>query len=140
MPGTRPPARISLIAVLLFTPYLALLDLVDVILLLVGADDFWITDVLSFPITQFYFFWKGARSTHNLVTNVLELLPYVGKLPWRTVGFLLTVRATNRRAARGVAPTQSEAGARGEPGVRAGEAARVRPAAAAGGGAARTLR
>ncbi|TSC72321.1 MAG: hypothetical protein G01um101438_639 [Parcubacteria group bacterium Gr01-1014_38] len=139
MPDNRPPAQISLIAVLLFTPYLAVLDGVNVLLLFVGMDDFWITDVLAFPITQLYLRFKGVRSTYNIVCNIVELIPYVGALPLKTVGFLLTVWA-NRRAARRETLEQVEAGVRREPRVRTGEAARVRPAAAAGGSAARVLR
>jgi len=98
--SSRSPSRISILAVLLFTPYLVLLDVIDLLLLLVGMDDFWITDILSFPITQLYFLWKGTRSTYNLIGNGLEFIPYVGKLPLRTAGFLLTVWGANRRAAR----------------------------------------
>lgn len=144
-------SRIGILAILLFTPYLLLLDVIDILLLFLGLDDFWILDLLSFPVTQFYLRWKSARSTYNLVGNLLELIPYVGKLPWRTVGFLLTVWATNR-AARKAALEGAQAIAQGVPAQRgtpptpagapsaaAGSVAPARTSAGAG-SAARVLR
>ncbi len=74
---------------------LAGLDIVDVALLIVGLDDFFLLDIVAFPITQLYFRMKGVRANYMLFANVAEVIPYVGKLPLRTIGALVTIRQAN---------------------------------------------
>lgn len=92
----------SLVAIIFFTSYLAILDGIELLLPLVGLDDFLITDMLAFPVTQLYIRWKGMRGAYNLAGNVIEFIPYVGALPLKTFSFLLTVwlhRRQERKAA-----------------------------------------
>ncbi|TSC64350.1 MAG: hypothetical protein G01um1014106_162 [Parcubacteria group bacterium Gr01-1014_106] len=93
-PRQQTKSKISWIAAILFSGYLLMLDTVDVLLLLFGLDDFLITDMLAFPITQLYLRWMGVRGTYNLLGNMLEFVPYLGSLPLRTMSFIFTVWMT----------------------------------------------
>lgn len=105
-------AKISVPEVLIVSAFLLLVDIVELAILFVGADDFWITDALAFPATQIYLRWKGVRGTYSLALNVIELIPYVGWLPLKTLGFLLAAWV-DRRAGRRTALETTEAAARG---------------------------
>lgn len=88
--------KISLVEKFMVLATLAVLDLADIALLFAGLDDFFIIDATAFPITQFYFRMKGVRANYMLMSNLLELVPYVGKLPMRTIGAWATIRAANK--------------------------------------------
>ena len=103
--------NISLVAATVFTAFLLTLDLVELVIVFYGADDFWVTDLLAYPITTLYLVWKKSRKTYLFVTGFFELIPYVGVLPFKTVGFLLTVWI-HRRAVRRAAAEQAESLAR----------------------------
>jgi len=93
VPAEQSQSKFSLPEVIVVTTFLIVGDLVDVLLLLVGLDDFMLVDLLfGFPL-MIYLWWKGARGTYVYITFFLELIPYVGKLPLRTIGFLLAVQA-----------------------------------------------
>lgn len=91
MPEEHRP-KISGIEAFLITGYIALTDIVGVVLVLLALDDFFILDVLTFPVTQFYFRMKGvSRAGLDVATNLLEAIPYIGALPLRTLGVILVI-------------------------------------------------
>lgn len=101
-------------------------DIVEILLLLLGLDDFWITDIIFFPGSQIYLRIKGVKLSYNLAMQVLELIPYVGKLPLRTAGFAITVYLDKHPEAAAVltkaaaaANLKAGAGAKGGGGLQA---------------------
>lgn len=87
--------KISLPEIILLNLYIIPLDLLGLLLLFFGLDDFWIIDILTFPITQFYFRIKGAKANADLIASLAELIPYVGALPIKSVGMNITIYLTN---------------------------------------------
>ncbi len=87
--------KISIVESLLLVMYIGLTDLIGIVLVFFGLDDFFILDILTFPVTQLYFRMKGVKATANLVSNILELIPYVGALPIRTIGLIITIYLVN---------------------------------------------
>lgn len=71
-------------------------DLIELTLLFFGLDDFWLSDMYSFATSQIYLRLKGIKTTYTLITNVLEMIPYVGALPLRTIGFIITYYIVNK--------------------------------------------
>lgn len=85
-------------------------DTLEIVFALVGVDDFGVSDVIFFPAAQFYLRMKGVRGSYSLVTGGLEVIPYVGALPLRTIGFLITAWLDHHpRAAGAVALVGSRA-------------------------------
>src|SRR3989344_3530689 len=88
--------KISLPEIILLNLYIIPLDLLGLILVSFGLDDFWIIDILTFPITQFYFRIKGAKANADLVTSLVELIPYLGgALLIKSIGMNITIYLTN---------------------------------------------
>ncbi|MBI2024519.1 MAG: hypothetical protein HYT03_00290 [Candidatus Harrisonbacteria bacterium] len=86
--------KISIVEAFLLFAYVGLVDVAGVILIFFGLDDFFILDVMTFPVTQFYLRLKGvSRAGIDLAMNCAELIPYVGALPLRTVGLAIIVWA-----------------------------------------------
>ncbi len=77
--------------------YVFLLDFVGLILLVLNffgipADDFGILDLLCFPVTQVYFRMREvSRLGWDITTGLLELIPFVGNLPLRTIGVAMVI-------------------------------------------------
>ena len=86
---------ISLPETILIMEYVILLDLIGIGLAFAALDDFFILDLLSTPVTQFYFRMKGVKSTADLISSGLELIPYVGSLPIKSVGVAITIYMAN---------------------------------------------
>jgi hypothetical protein len=91
MPPEQPQPKISYIEAFFVGSYIAITDLAGMALVFLGLDDFFILDTMTFPVTQFYFRIKRVKGTADLIMNILELIPYVGALPLRTLGFALVV-------------------------------------------------
>ncbi|KKR89266.1 MAG: hypothetical protein UU85_C0004G0107 [Candidatus Wolfebacteria bacterium GW2011_GWA2_42_10] len=87
--------KISLPETLILTMYIGFTDLIGIVLVFAGLDDFGILDAITFPVTQFYFRIKGVKATADLIGNLIELIPYVGALPIRTITLLITIYAAN---------------------------------------------
>lgn len=87
--------KILLSETLLLNMYIIPLDALGVLLIFLGLDDFWIIDLLASPVTQFYFRIKGARAGADSAASILELIPYVGALPIKSVGLNLAIYLTN---------------------------------------------
>jgi hypothetical protein len=86
---------ISLPETVLLGLYIGFTDLIGLALAFFALDDFFILDALTFPVTQFYFRMKGVKGTADLVSNGIELIPYVGALPIRTIGLFITIYMAN---------------------------------------------
>jgi len=72
--------------------YILLTDAVGIALFFGGLDDFLILDIMTFPITQMYFRMKKVdRAGWDVVMNIAELVPYIGALPLRSVGFFTVI-------------------------------------------------
>lgn len=87
--------KISLPEIILLNLYIIPLDLISLVLVFFGLDDFWIIDILTFPITQFYFRMKGAKAGADLAGSIAELIPYVGALPIKSISMNITIYLTN---------------------------------------------
>lgn len=94
---------ISLPETILLTLYIGFTDLIGIALIFFGLDDFWILDILTFPVTQFYFRMKGVSAAADLAANMAELIPYLGALPIRTIGLLITIYLANHPKTLGAA-------------------------------------
>ncbi len=87
--------KISLPETIMLVTYIGFTDLIGLLLIFFALDDFFILDILTFPVTQFYFRIKGVKGTADLVSNMAELIPYLGALPIRTVGLIITIYLAN---------------------------------------------
>ena len=86
--------KISLVEALLLVMYVGFTDLIGLVLVFFALDDFFILDVLTFPVTQIYFRMKGVnKAGYDVAANLLEIVPYLGALPIRTVGILAVIWA-----------------------------------------------
>ncbi len=75
--------------------YIGFTDLVGILIVCFALDDVGIIDILTFPVTQFYFRMKRVNSNFDLVGNVVEVIPYIGALPIRTIVCWMTMQAAN---------------------------------------------
>lgn len=82
---------ISLAEILLIGQIVLWSDIIGFIII----EDFGLIDIFIFPMTQFYFRYKGVKSTYDLIGNIAECIPGVGILPLRTIAFGITVFAAN---------------------------------------------
>jgi len=96
--------KISLPETIMLVLYIGFTDLIGLVLLFFGADDFFVLDILTFPVTQFYFRIKGVKGTADLVSNIAELVPYLGALPIRTIGLIITIYLANHPEKAKVVP------------------------------------
>ncbi|MEK7077453.1 MAG: hypothetical protein AAB967_04465 [Patescibacteria group bacterium] len=87
-----PEPKISDPEVILIGGIFVLFDLIEIVLIFFALDDFWIIDIIAATIF-FYLFLKKVPPMRQLITYVVELLPWVGALPLLTVGWGLTVWA-----------------------------------------------
>lgn len=88
MEEERPEPKISIPEAIVAGGMILLADGIELLILFLGLDDFWISDAIAFPITQLYLRLKGVKGTMSLAANIIELIPYVGWLPLRTLGFI----------------------------------------------------
>ncbi len=79
-------------AAILIGAFIALTDAIGILLAFFGLDDFLVLDVITWPLTAIYFIYNKRGGWYNTAANLLELIPYVGALPIRTVGFLLGLK------------------------------------------------
>lgn len=91
----KPQPKITYIEAILLLALVGLADIVELVLALFGLPDFWIPDIITFPITQIYLRIKGVNGTYALAGNLLELIPYVSALPMR-FGLMLTTIIIDR--------------------------------------------
>lgn len=70
-------------------------DTLEFLLVLFGLDDFWISDIFAFSGSMIYLKMKGLKTTFSLIANIIELIPYVGAIPSRTIAFIITIILEN---------------------------------------------
>jgi hypothetical protein len=87
--------KISLPEIILLNLYIIPFDLIGLVLVFFGLDDFGIIDLLTAPVTQFYFRMKGAKASADLIASAVEFIPYVGALPIKSIGMNITIYLTN---------------------------------------------
>lgn len=97
--------KISITEIVFITPLFVLFDSIGIALVSFGIDDFFLLDIIRFPVSQIYLRMKGVKGTTTLVGNILESIPYVGALPISTICWLITVyldRNPESIAAKGI--------------------------------------
>ncbi|MBI5079468.1 hypothetical protein HZB06_02240 [Candidatus Wolfebacteria bacterium] len=87
--------KIGLPEIILLNLYIVPLDLLGLAIIFIGLDDFWIIDILTFPVTQFYFRIRGMKATADLVGSLIELIPYVGALPIKSIAMNINIYLVN---------------------------------------------
>ncbi len=87
--------KISLPETIFLMSYIIPSDIIGIILVCFGLDDFFILDILTFPVTQLYFRMRRVKANYDLIASCLELIPYVGALPIKTVGVGITIWMAN---------------------------------------------
>ena len=103
------PKMSLLVAGLLMAVFITL-DVVDIALKFAGLDDFFIVDAISYMfLVPYYFYYKYVKkadfSGHNVIMSLIELVPYVGTLPLRSIGLGITIwidRHPEGRIAKGI--------------------------------------
>lgn len=81
--------KITLAEALIVGPLFFIIpDLIELFLIFFGLDDFFILDTYSLLTTQIYLRMRGLKAGFSLIMSCLELIPYIGALPLRTVGFM----------------------------------------------------
>jgi len=83
--------KISLTEIFFITPLFLICDIIGIVLVCFGLDDFFLLDIIRFPLSQVYLYFKGLKGTVTLIGNILETIPYVGALPISTTAWLITV-------------------------------------------------
>lgn len=92
MPSEGP--KISGIEAFLLICYVGILDIIGMALLLFGLDDGFILDLAATPVTQLYLRMKQvSRAGLDLMVGLVELIPWVGGLPFKTIGIILVIFA-----------------------------------------------
>jgi hypothetical protein len=66
-------------------------DLIEIAMAFLFGDSWFLTDLFAFPGEQLYLYLKGVKGMYALIGNVLELIPFLGDLPLRTIAFIITV-------------------------------------------------
>jgi hypothetical protein len=100
--------KMSVVEVFFLLVYVGIADLIGLIIVFFGADDFWILDALTAPI-NYYFYRKGVNTNAYNVVTITELIPYVGALPLKFFGVLAVVWA-DRHPESAVAKVAEKAG------------------------------
>jgi len=91
---------------ILMLPFALIIDLISIVLLFFGLDDFGVTDTVAMlTLGMWLQFRKGLdikiskkdskRIMRFLVSIIGEYIPYLGALPFWTVMVLLTLRESN---------------------------------------------
>jgi len=94
-PQNKPEPKINLVIGIILLTIFFILDIVDIILKFAGLDDFLIVDIISYLFLVPYFFYykyikKADFSGHTVIMSLIELIPYIGTLPLRTIGLGMT--------------------------------------------------
>jgi len=90
--NSLPEPKISTVEIILIGSVFILFDLIEIIFVFFLLDDFWIIDAISAMIFL-YLALKGVPAMRQLISWVVELVPWVGALPLLTLGWGLTVWA-----------------------------------------------
>lgn len=83
--------KIGLAEAIFVGTFIALFDFIELVLLFFGIPASTVISIFAFPATQLYTYLRGVRGTQMLVGNVLEVIPWFGDLPIRTIAFATTI-------------------------------------------------
>lgn len=83
--------------------FFATIDIIDLVGLLFALPLSTFTSVIAFPASQLYARMRGIRQDMILISNGLELLPWIGDLPLRTIAFGITAYMENNPKAKALA-------------------------------------
>ena len=89
------PKRIGLVEAFLMLFIAVILDLINIIIIFIGLDDFFILELISFPLYGLWFHFKGGQWTHSLRGSIIEAVPYLGWLPFYTFFVYRAIKFTN---------------------------------------------
>jgi len=78
-------------------------DIIDIALKFIGLSDFGLMDIPLTAMFQLWFVLKGAKWAWELGGNLVEFIPYLDALPFRTAGIIIAIRITNNPKAQGAA-------------------------------------
>ncbi|MDD5547929.1 MAG: hypothetical protein PHN74_03515 [Candidatus Pacebacteria bacterium] len=84
-----PRSKISTAEFLIVLQLFLINDIIGIVLICFALDDFFLLDVIRFPLSQLYLRIKGIKGLAMLVGNILETIPYVGALPNATIAWLV---------------------------------------------------
>jgi len=87
-------SKIGFLAIFVLMGWGILSDIIGIIILFIGLDDFFILDILNIPVF-IYFHIKNVDKTPMYVPTLIEIIPWIGALPMRTVGILGVIVVTN---------------------------------------------
>ena len=82
--------QIYLVELMFIFPILIVADILDIFSLTgIGAVLSWAMDLIAAGITSLWLWWKGRRAEWNLIANLIEFIPVVDILPWRTTMMII---------------------------------------------------
>jgi hypothetical protein len=83
-------SKIYLVELMFIFPILIVADILDIFSLTgIGAVLSWAMDLIAAGITSLWLWWKGRRAEWNLIANLIEFIPVVDILPWRTTMMII---------------------------------------------------
>jgi hypothetical protein len=109
MEEEKPRPKIDYVEALYAGLFLFVLpDIIELVLMFFLLGDSWfLTDVIFFPASQLYLYLKGVKGTYVLAGNIVELIPFAGNFPTRTIVFIITVWTENHPKIKQVAGAAS---------------------------------
>lgn len=83
--------KLGFVEILLIFPFLILFDVLGMIIIFFGLDDFFVFDILNL-LVNFYLAFKKVPATAYYICSIAEAIPYVGDIfPGFTIGFAMTI-------------------------------------------------
>jgi hypothetical protein len=83
-------SQIYLVELMFIFPILVVADILDIFSLTgYGAVISWAMDLITTGIVGLWLWWKGRRAEWNLIANLIEFIPVVDVLPWRTTMMII---------------------------------------------------
>lgn len=83
--------KLGFVEILIIFPFLILFDVLGMIIIFFGLDDFFIFDILNL-LVNFYLAFRKVPATAYYICSAVEAIPYVGDIfPGFTIGFAMTI-------------------------------------------------
>ena len=83
--------KLGFVEILLIFPFLILFDIIGIVIIFFGLDDFFILDIINLLVVG-YFMLRGINAAGYYICSVVEVIPYVGDVfPGYTIGFAITI-------------------------------------------------
>lgn len=87
--------KISLVETILLVLFVGMADIIEIILVCFGLDDFWLSDIITGGAVGLYFGIKKAKSGWIMGGWLFEALPYLGALPIKSIALWIAIYITN---------------------------------------------